>query len=81
MNLLGKIISAFTYSSITINPCPVCDTEEPYLISGSDHSVFQILKASISAAPVRVDASKLHIRTIGRNMGEAFEGDLGSVVK
>lgn len=52
LSLLCKIISAFTYSSITINPCPVCGTEKPHLISDNDLSVFQLLKASISALSV-----------------------------
>lgn len=81
MNLLCKIICAFTYSGTTINPCPVCGTKEPYLISDGGHSVFQVLKAFISAASVRIAASKLHITIIGRNVGEAFEGDTCNVVK
>lgn len=74
-------MSSFACSSDTINPHPVCGTKEPYLISDSDHSVFQVLKASISAASGRIAASKLHITIIGRNVGEAFEGDMCNVVK
>lgn len=47
-------MSSFTCSSATINPHPVCGTKEPYLISDSDHSVFQVLKASLSAASGRI---------------------------
>lgn len=48
---------------------------------GSDYSVFQVLKASISATSVRISASELHMANTGRNVGGAFEGDVCNVVK
>lgn len=83
LDLLYKIIPAFAYSSVTNNtkcyPFPVCGVKESYQILGSDYSVFQVLKASISATSIRIGASELHMTNIGRNVGGALEGDVCNV--
>lgn len=85
LDLLYKIISAFVYSSVTNNTksyrFPVCGVKDSYQILGSDYSIFQILKASISATSIRIGASKLHMANIGRNAGGAFEGVVYNVAK
>lgn len=85
MDLLYKIISAFAYLSVTNTtksyPFPVSGVKELYQIRGSDYSIFQVLKASISATSIRIGASELHMTNTGRNVGGAFEGDVCDVAK
>lgn len=55
--------------------------KESYQIFCNDYSIFQVLKASISATAIRIGASELHMTNIGRNVGGAFEGDVCNVAK
>lgn len=55
--------------------------KESYQIPGSDYSIFQVLKAFISATSIRVGTSELQVTNMGRNVGGAFEGDACHVAK